>query len=93
MKPPLPLLQEFRKHRDLKLSWPESLSGCNFNETVRILRSSASLSYADFPTLHFSTAKTETVVLVRLKYALTVRGRGTVFRHYYCSLAASAGQV
>ena len=34
-RPTLPLLQEFRKHRDLDFDWPEDLSGCNFNEKLR----------------------------------------------------------
>lgn len=34
----LPLLQEFRSQRDLDFDWPEDLSGCNFNETVRVAR-------------------------------------------------------
>jgi hypothetical protein len=31
---PDPLLEEFRKHRDLQFKWPEDLTGCNFNKEV-----------------------------------------------------------
>lgn len=32
-----PLLQEFRKDRDLNFKWPEDLTGCNFDSVVRTL--------------------------------------------------------
>ena len=38
--PPPPILDKFRQERDLDMDWPEDLTGCNFNQTVRTPRTS-----------------------------------------------------